>query len=94
MSKTFEVPRNIISNVLYRQTGIRITPSNIDGITAENISMAVVAFDNGDIDREKFNRVVLFNVNNLLEREGKPLFYQPRKDQSKFTKFRVSFFYN
>lgn len=94
MNSTFEIPRNIISNVLYRQTGIRIPPYQIDGITAENICIAIVAFDEGQIDREKFNRVVIFNMNNILDREGKPLFYVARKDQAQFTKFRVQFFYN
>lgn len=92
-SRTFEIPRNIISNVLYRQTGIYISPSQISGIIAENVCQAVVAYDEELITKEKFNRVVIFNVNLLLEMEGKPLFYVQR-DEMKFTKFRVKFFYN
>lgn len=93
-SRTFEIPRNIISNVLYRQTGILISPSQISGIVAENICNAVVAFDEGFIDKDKFNRVVIFNVNLLLDMEGKPLFYTARKTETRFTKFRFKFFYN
>jgi hypothetical protein len=94
MNNTFEVPRNIISNVLYRQTGIKIPASNIDLVTAENICNSIVAYDDGNIDREKFNRIIIFNVNQILDREGKPLFYRARKDEAQFTKFRVNFFYN
>jgi len=94
MSNTFEIPKSIISTVLYRQTGVLVEPHRIDFVSAHNIAEAVVAFDEGYIDREKFNRVVIFNINQLLEREGKMLFYQARTNQEQFTKFRVTFFYN
>jgi hypothetical protein len=94
MSQTFELPKKIVSRVFYKQTGIHVPVEQIDKIISENICMAILAFDACEIDRDKFNRVVMFNLNLILDREGKPLIYTPRKNQNIFTKFRVEFFYN
>lgn len=93
-TQQFNLPKSVISTVIFRQTGIDIPPDQIDFVSAHNIATAVISFDSGLIDRDKFDRVIIFNINNLLEREGHKLFYVPQLAPKKYTRIKLSLNYN
>ena len=93
--KNLYIPKFMISDLIRRKTGYEIDPSKIDFITVDAISSAVIAYDQNIIDKDKFDRIITFNFNNIFEREGLLIHYIPNTEYKfKNIKFKVFLNYN
>jgi len=92
MDSITNIPKSLISDVLYRHTGMYFLPQRIDFITAEQIANAIVSLDAKLITKRKYMKIIEFCYNNLLEREGLPLKFS----ESRYKKLilNIYLFYN
>lgn len=92
MNSISNIPKGLISDILHRHTGMYFEPSKIDYVTANHIANAVVALDSKLISKRKYMKIIEFNYNNLLDREGLPMRYVASKANS--MSLRINLFYN
>lgn len=70
------VPKNVVSDLLYKYFNVYVEPYKIDSFFAYNVATLVVALDYGYINKEQYLVKLLAMYNILADREGYPLIYK------------------
>jgi hypothetical protein len=92
MDSITNIPKSLISDILLRHTGTYIEPDKIDFVTAELIANAIVALDAELITKDKYMKVIEFTFNNILDREGILMRFEPSKANTLI--LNIYLFYN